>query len=58
LQINRRLAGAVAFAPIACGFEKVPIHNMVNIRLTGQMFFASQVLETATQDSARMIMTG
>src|SRR6202040_3159169 len=51
---NRRGSAAVEFALIAPVFFAL----LFAIIETGLMFFASQVLETVTQDSARMIMTG
>ena len=51
---NRRGSAAVEFALIAPMF----IALLFAILETAFMFFASQVLETVTQDSARMIMTG
>jgi Flp pilus assembly protein TadG len=51
---NRRGSAAVEFALIAPMF----IALLFAILETGFMFYASQALETVTQDSARMIMTG
>jgi Flp pilus assembly protein TadG len=51
---NRRGSAAVEFAMIAPMF----IALLFAILETAFMFYASQVLETVTQDSARMIMTG
>ncbi|WMT74178.1 pilus assembly protein [Bradyrhizobium sp. Ash2021] len=51
---NRRGSAAVEFAMIAPMF----IALLFAILESAMVFFASQVLETATQDSARMIMTG
>jgi len=51
---NRRGSAAVEFALIAPMFFGL----LFAIIESGLMFFASQVLETATQDSARLIMTG
>jgi Flp pilus assembly protein TadG len=51
---NRRGSAAVEFAMIAPMF----IALLFAIIETGLVFYASQVLETVTQDSARMIMTG
>jgi Flp pilus assembly protein TadG len=51
---NRRGSAAVEFAMIAPMF----IALLFAILESAMVFFASQVLETVTQDSARMIMTG
>jgi Flp pilus assembly protein TadG len=51
---NRRASAAVEFALVAPVFFAL----LFAIIETGIIFFASQVLETATQDSARMILTG
>ena len=51
---NNRGSAAVEFSLIAVPFFAL----FFAIVETGIVFFASQVLETATQDSARMIMTG
>ena len=51
---NRGGSTAVEFALVAPMFFAL----LFAIIETALMFFASQVLETATQDSARMIMTG
>jgi Flp pilus assembly protein TadG len=51
---NRRGATAVEFALVAPVFFGL----LFAIIETAIVFFASQVLETVTQDSARMIMTG
>jgi Flp pilus assembly protein TadG len=51
---NRRGSAAVEFALVAPVFFAL----LFAIIETAIMFFASQVLETVTQDSARMIMTG
>ena len=51
---NRRGATVVEFALVAPMFFAL----LFAIIETALMFFASQVLETATQDSARVIMTG
>src|SRR5882757_8848750 len=51
---NRRGSAAVEFALVAPIFFAL----LFAIIETAFMFFASQVLETVTQDSARMIMTG
>src|SRR3984885_2395772 len=51
---NRRGSAAVEFAPVAPVFFAL----LFAIIETAMMFFASQVLETITQDSARMILTG
>jgi Flp pilus assembly protein TadG len=51
---NRGGASAIEFALIAPFF----IGLLFAIIETGFMFFASQVLETVTQDSARQIFTG
>jgi Flp pilus assembly protein TadG len=51
---NRRGSAAVEFALVAPIFFAL----LFAIIETAMVFFASQVLETATQDSARMIMTG
>jgi Flp pilus assembly protein TadG len=51
---NRRGSAAVEFALVAPVFFAL----LFAIIETGLMFFASQVLETITQDSARMILTG
>jgi Flp pilus assembly protein TadG len=51
---NRRGSTVVEFALVAPMFFAL----LFAIIETALMFFASQVLETATQDSARMIMTG
>jgi Flp pilus assembly protein TadG len=51
---NRRGSAAVEFALVAPVFFAL----LFAIIETAIIFFASQVLETITQDSARMIMTG
>ena len=51
---NRRGSAAVEFAIVAPIFFAL----LFAIIETAIVFFASQVLETVTQDSARMIMTG
>jgi Flp pilus assembly protein TadG len=51
---NRRGSAAVEFALVAPMFFAL----LFAILETALVFFASQVLETVTQDSARMIMTG
>ena len=51
---NRRGSAAVEFALVAPVFFAL----LFAIIETAIVFFASQVLETVTQDSARMIMTG
>jgi Flp pilus assembly protein TadG len=51
---NRRGSVAVEFALVAPVFFAL----LFAIIETAMVFFASQVLETVTQDSARMIMTG
>ena len=51
---NRRGSAAVEFALVAPVFFAL----LFAIIETALMFFASQVLETITQNSARMIMTG
>jgi Flp pilus assembly protein TadG len=51
---NRRGSAAVEFALVAPVFFAL----LFAIIETGIVFFAGQVLETVTQDSARMIMTG
>ncbi len=51
---NRRGSAAVEFALVAPVFFAL----LFAIIETAIIFFASQVLETVTQDSARMIMTG
>src|SRR3954453_11259100 len=51
---NRRGSAAVEFALVAPGFLAL----LFAIIETAIVFFAGQVLETVTQDSARMIMTG
>src|ERR1700759_1242 len=51
---NRRGSAAVEFALVAPIFFAL----LFAIIETALVFFASQVLETVTQDSARMIMTG
>src|SRR6202163_4508722 len=51
---NRRGSAAIEFAMVAPMF----IALLFAIIETAMVFFASQVLETVTQDSARMIMTG
>ncbi len=51
---NRRGATAVEFALVAPIFLAL----LFAIMETALMFFAGQVLETATQDTARLIMTG
>jgi Flp pilus assembly protein TadG len=51
---NRRASAAVEFALIAPVFMAL----LFAILETALVFFAGQVLETATQDSARMILTG
>src|ERR1035441_3383872 len=51
---SRRGSAAVEFALVAPLFFAL----LFAIIETALMFFASQVLETVTQDSARMILTG
>jgi Flp pilus assembly protein TadG len=51
---NRRASAAVEFALIAPMFFAL----LFGIIETGIMFFADQVLETATQNAARLILTG
>ena len=51
---NRRGSAVVEFALVAPIFFAL----LFAIIETAMVFFASQVLETVTQDSARMIMTG
>ncbi|MGJ5176800.1 TadE/TadG family type IV pilus assembly protein [Bradyrhizobium oligotrophicum] len=51
---NRRASAALEFALVAPIFFAL----LFAIIETALMFFAGQVLETATQDSARMILTG
>src|SRR5476649_1727686 len=51
---NRRGSAAVEFALVAPLFFAL----LFAIIETAMVFFASQVLETVTQDSARFIMTG
>ncbi|XIA66222.1 TadE/TadG family type IV pilus assembly protein [Bradyrhizobium sp. TZ2] len=51
---NRRGSAAVEFAMVAPIFFGL-LFAIIELAM---VFFASQVLETATQDSARMIMTG
>lgn len=51
---NRRASAALEFALVAPVFFAL----LFAIIETALMFFASQVLETITQDSARMIFTG
>src|SRR3954452_22325734 len=51
---NRRGSVAVEFALVAPVFFAL----LFAIIETAMVFFAGQVLETGTQDSARMIMTG
>src|SRR5215211_9542134 len=51
---NRRGSAAVEFALVAPVFFAL----LFAIIETALVFFANQVLETVTQDSARMIMTG
>ena len=51
---NRRGSAAVEFAMIAAPFFMM----LFAIVETGLMFFAQQALETATQDAARLILTG
>jgi Flp pilus assembly protein TadG len=51
---NRKAAAAVEFALVAPVFLAL----LFAILETALMFFASQVLETITQQSARMILTG
>jgi Flp pilus assembly protein TadG len=51
---NRRASAVVEFALVAPLFFAL----LFAIIETALMFFANQVLETATQDSARMIFTG
>src|ERR1700716_2367862 len=51
---NRRGSAAVEFALVAPVFFAL----LFAIIETALVFFAGQVLETVTQDSARMIMTG
>jgi Flp pilus assembly protein TadG len=51
---NRRGSAAVEFALVAPIFFAL----LFAIIETAMVFFAGQVLETVTQDSARMIMTG
>jgi Flp pilus assembly protein TadG len=54
LRRNRRGSAAVEFALVAPMFFAL----LFAILETGMMFFASQVLETVTQDAARAVMTG
>src|ERR1700712_855708 len=54
LRRNRRGSAPVEFALVAPVFFAL----LFAIIETAIIFFASQVLETVTQDSARMIMTG
>ena len=51
---NRRGSAAVEFALVAPVFFAL-LFAIIEVAI---VFFASQVLETVTQDSARMIMTG
>lgn len=51
---NRKGSAAVEFALVAPVFFAL----LFAIIETGLMFFASQILETVTQESARQIMTG
>ena len=51
---NRRGSAAVEFALVAPAFFAL----LFAIIETGIVFFAGQVLETATQDAARAVMTG
>ncbi|WP_315768790.1 MULTISPECIES: TadE/TadG family type IV pilus assembly protein [unclassified Bradyrhizobium] len=51
---NRRGAAAIEFALVAPIFSAL----LFAIIETALVFFAGQLLETATQDSARMILTG
>ena len=51
---NRNASAALEFALVAPIFFAL----LFAILETALMFFASQVLETITQDSARMILTG
>jgi Flp pilus assembly protein TadG len=51
---NRRASAAIEFALVAPVFFAL----LFAIIETALMFFANQVLETITQDSARMILTG
>jgi len=51
---NRKASAAVQFALVAPAFFAL----LFAIIETALMFLASQVLETITQDSARMVMTG
>ncbi|CCD86816.1 conserved protein of unknown function [Bradyrhizobium sp. ORS 285] len=51
---NRRASAALEFALVAPVFFAL----LFAILETALMFFAGQVLETITQDSARMILTG
>jgi Flp pilus assembly protein TadG len=51
---NRRGSAAVEFALVAPIFFAL----LFAIMETATVFFAGQVLETVTQDSARMVMTG
>src|SRR5471030_3332238 len=51
---NRRGSAAIEFALVAPVFYAL----LFAILETALMFFASQVLETITQDSARQILTG
>jgi Flp pilus assembly protein TadG len=51
---NRTGSAAVEFALVAPAFFAL----LFAIIETGLMFFASQILETVTQESARQIMTG
>src|SRR5450755_2017368 len=51
---NRRGSAAVEFALVAPAFFAL----LFAIIETAMVFFASQVLETVAQSSARMIMTG
>src|SRR5262245_55345289 len=51
---DRRGASAIEFALVAIPF----LMMMFAILETAVMFFAAQAMETATQDAARLIMTG
>jgi Flp pilus assembly protein TadG len=51
---NRRGSAAVEFALVAPLFFGL-LFAIIEVAL---MFFASQVLETVTQDSARLVLTG
>jgi len=54
LAANRKGSAAIEFAMIAAPF----FMTLFAIIETGMVFFAQQALETATQDTARLLLTG